>query len=72
VIENLDNRLFYYFDGTTRYLIGILILLLCGFMHSITYITSRQMKKLHWSIIQYNYALIGIGFVGVIMAVDMI
>ena len=72
IIDNLDNRIFYYLDGTTRYLVGIMILLLCGFLHSVTYITSRQMKKLHWSIIQYNYALIGIGFVGVLMASDMV
>jgi len=41
VIEQLDNRIFYYLDGTTRYLVGIMILLLCGFLHSVTYIASR-------------------------------
>lgn len=57
-------------DGTSRYLIGILILLMCGFLHSVTYITSRQMKKLHWSVIQYNYALVGICFVGTLIIGD--
>jgi drug/metabolite transporter (DMT)-like permease len=41
VIENLDNNIFYYMDGTTRYIVGLMILLLCGFLHSITYVASR-------------------------------
>jgi drug/metabolite transporter (DMT)-like permease len=72
LISKLDNRIFYYMDNTSRYVLGILILVLCAFLNSITFITSRQMKKLHWSIIQFNYGLIGVYFVGGIMMIDLI
>ena len=39
---------------------------------SVSYINSRVMKDLHWSIIQYNYGKIGIYTVGGGMIIDVV
>ena len=46
-------------DSSSGYLLGIFAALITTLMYAITGVVSRRLKDVHYSVIQFHYALVG-------------
>jgi len=56
-------------SANTKYLVGIGCIIAEAFALSICWVTTRMLKEVHYSIVQFNYALVNVVSMAAILLV---